>query len=60
MDDLKNPGPEDGKLVALGEEHELDFWTKTLGVTRDELRALVAKYGHSAAAIREGMEHPDG
>jgi len=59
-DNLDDPGPQDGKLISLTEEHELDYWTKTLGVTRDELRALVDKHGHSADAVREGMEHPDG
>lgn len=57
-DDLKNPGPEDGKLISLSEDHELDYWTGALGVSRDELRAAVEAVGHSAEAVRAHLAAP--
>jgi hypothetical protein len=55
MDDLNNPGPEDGKLISLTEEHELDRWTAKFGITRDELREAVAAVGHSARKVAEHL-----
>lgn len=54
-DDLTNPGPEDGKLISLTEEHELDYWSAELGLTRDELRVAVGAAGHSAKAVRDWL-----
>jgi hypothetical protein len=50
-DDLKNPGPEDGRLIALKEPHEVEYWTKKFDVTREELEAAVAEVGHSAKKV---------
>lgn len=59
MDDKANPGPEDGKLVSLGERFELDYWTSALGCTRARLREAVAAVGHSAAHVRAWLaDHP--
>lgn len=52
-DDLKNPGPEDGKLISLTQEHELDGWCRTFSCTRDELREAVKLMGNSAKAVRQ-------
>lgn len=54
-DDLTNPGPEDGKLISLTEEHELDYWAGALGITREKLREAVAVVGHSAEKVREWL-----
>jgi hypothetical protein len=55
-DDLNNPGPEDGKLISITEDHELDYWTKALNCSRDELRDAVAAVGHSADKVREYLD----
>lgn len=57
-DNLNDPGPEDGKLISLTEEHELDYWTGELGVSRDELRAAVGEVGHSVKAVRARLAAP--
>lgn len=58
-DDLKNPGPEDGKLISLSEDHELDYWTAELGVTREELRLAIAQAGHGVAAVKAFLASAD-
>jgi hypothetical protein len=42
----------DRKLISLTEEHEVRSWTKSLGVTEEELRKAVAAVGNSAEAVR--------
>ncbi|MCQ4271094.1 MULTISPECIES: DUF3606 domain-containing protein [Pseudomonas] len=52
MDDLSNRGPQDRARINVGEEHELRYWTKTLGVTEAELRAAVKAVGVMADKVR--------
>ena len=40
-DDLKNKGPQDRSRIAMGEEHEVRYWTEALGVSREKLKAAV-------------------
>jgi hypothetical protein len=58
-DDLKNRGSQDRSRIAMHEEHEVRYWTKALGVSKDELAAAVAKVGNSADAVRRelGKQH---
>ena len=42
-------------LIALNEELEVKYWTKHLGVSRDELQQAVDKVGNSAAAVRKEL-----
>jgi cell division inhibitor SulA len=51
-DDLRKSGPQDGWRISLHQEHELDYWTKALRVTRDELRTIVGKVGNLAKDVR--------
>lgn len=51
-DDLKNKGPQDRSRIAMGEEHEVRYWTETLGVSRERLQQAVDKVGNSASAVR--------
>jgi hypothetical protein len=39
----------------MGEEHEVRYWTKALGVTKEQLAAAVAKVGNSADAVRREL-----
>lgn len=55
-DNLNDPGPQDSKLIALEQEHEVRYWTERLGITEGELRAAVAEVGHSAAAVRAHLD----
>lgn len=54
-DDLKERGPEDASRISLTEEWEVRYWTKTLGVSREELDKLVRQHGHSADAVRKAL-----
>ncbi|MFZ0372823.1 MAG: DUF3606 domain-containing protein [Xanthobacteraceae bacterium] len=41
--------------IAPDDELELKYWTKHLGVTRDELQSVIDKVGNSAAAVRKEL-----
>jgi Protein of unknown function (DUF3606) len=41
--------------IAMSEELEVKYWTKHLGVSRDELQRAVNKVGNSAAAVRKEL-----
>jgi hypothetical protein len=55
MDDLQKKAPADRSKVNLHEAWEVDYWTKELGVSKDELQRLVKKVGDSAAAVRKEL-----
>lgn len=43
------------RLISLEQEYEVRYWTKSLRVTEEYLRQLVAKYGPSEMTIREAL-----
>jgi hypothetical protein len=55
-DNLKDRGPQDRSRINVGEEWELQYWTKALGVTAEELRKAVQKVGTSADAVRRELK----
>jgi len=55
MDDLKKKGAADRRKINMAEPWEVDYWTKELGVSREELRKLIAKVGTSADAVRKEL-----
>lgn len=44
-DNLKIKRPLDAKKINVNESWELDYWTKTLGVSADRLRQAVRVVG---------------
>ena len=52
-DDFTKRGSPDRSKIAMQEEHEVHYWTKHLGVSREELQRAVDKVGNSAAAVRK-------
>lgn len=54
-DDLSNRRPEDSSRISMEEEWEVRYWTRELGVSREELGRLVKKYGHSAVKVRQHL-----
>jgi len=54
-DDLNNRGPRDASRINLQEEHEVRYWTKKFGVTREQLEAAVRTAGRSADAVRREL-----
>jgi Protein of unknown function (DUF3606) len=56
VDDLKRRGPEDRKRININEPWELDRWSKELGLTKDQLRAAVRKFGSAADKVRDEVK----
>lgn len=51
-DDLTKKGPQDRSKINIHEPWELDYWSKTLGVSKEKLKQLVQQYGTSVSTIR--------
>lgn len=54
-DDKSKRGSADRSRIALGEEHEVQYWTKELGVSKQELQEAVKSVGNSADKVREHL-----
>ena len=44
-DDLKQTAKPDDQRINVEQDHELNYWSKELGVSRDELRKAVGQAG---------------
>ena len=55
MDSLRKKVWHDRSKINMHEAHEVKYWSKALGVTRDELQRSVDKVGNSAAAVRKEL-----
>jgi hypothetical protein len=54
-DDLTKKGSADRNKIAMGEEHEVQYWTRYFGVSRAELQTAVDKVGNSLTAVRKQL-----
>jgi len=54
-DDKSKAGSPDRDRINLSEDYEVRYWTKTLGVSEDELRAAVKQVGSTAEAVRRHL-----
>lgn len=54
-DNLQDRGSPDRKLVAMGEEHEVRYWTERFGVSEEQLRRAVEQVGNSAAEVEKQL-----
>jgi hypothetical protein len=54
-DDLSKRSGVDRSRIALGEEHEVRYWTEKLGVSREELERAVRAVGSNADRVREHL-----
>jgi 3-oxoacyl-[acyl-carrier-protein] synthase III len=57
-DDPRKRGEADRSKISMSEDHEVQYWTKHLGVTREQLQKAVDKVGNSAAAVRKELMKP--
>ena len=48
-------GPQDRSRINLSEGYEVEYWTKELGVDKDQLTRIALKHKGSAAAVREEL-----
>jgi Protein of unknown function (DUF3606) len=55
MDDLKKTGSQDRSKINMHESHEVQYWTKHLNVSKEELQRAIDKVGNGAAAVRKQL-----
>ncbi len=55
-DNTKQSGSPDSKRINVNEEHELQYWTKELGVTKNQLMEIVGRVGTSVEAVRKEIK----
>jgi hypothetical protein len=55
MDDLKEKGAAGRSKINMHEDYEVKYWTKELGVSREQLQKAVDKVRNSAAAVRKEL-----
>jgi hypothetical protein len=54
-DNLTKRGQPDRSKIHMHEAHEVKYWTRALGVTREELQKAIDKVGNSAATVRKEL-----
>ena len=54
-DNKKKTGSPDRDRINVNEDYEVQYWTKTLGVTAAQLREAVKAVGPTSAAVREHL-----
>ena len=55
MDDKSNRGPADRIRVNVHEAYEVQYWTKALGCTAEELKAAVKAVGVMVEDVRKHL-----
>lgn len=51
-DDIGNRGEPDRSRISLNQDHEVQYWTRELGVAEWELRNAVQRAGNSPDEVR--------
>lgn len=54
-DNLNIKGPQDPNTINLHQQHEISYWTKTLGVSEEKLRNAVNAVGNSVAKVKQHL-----
>lgn len=54
-DNLNNRGPQDRSRINVNESWEVAYWTKELGVSKEELEKAVQKAGPAVSAVRQEL-----
>ena len=54
-DDMKKTASPDRSKIAMDQNHEVRYWIKHLGVSRDAFERAVEKVGNSAAAVKKQL-----
>ena len=54
-DDKSKTGSPDRDRINLSEVYEVQYWTKELGVSEQELREAVKAVGNTSKAVRERL-----
>ena len=54
-DDRSRRGSQDRSRINMGEDYEVEYWTKTFGISKDRLAEIVNKVGDSVQAVRREL-----
>jgi hypothetical protein len=54
-DDPKQTGKPDDARINIEQEHEVSYWSKKLGVSREELRSAVDRAGPLVKYVRQQL-----
>jgi len=46
---------QDRTRINIGEDYEIEYWARTLGITKERLVAVIGKVGDSLAAVRREL-----
>jgi uncharacterized protein DUF3606 len=52
-DDTSKRGGQDRSRINTGQDYEVRYWTKELGVTETELKSAVEAAGNTVTAVRD-------
>ncbi len=55
MDNRTKRDQRDRSKINMHEDFEVKYWTRELGVTREQLQKAVDKVGNSAATVRKEL-----
>jgi hypothetical protein len=55
MDNLTKKDQRDRSKINVHEDFEVKYWTKELGVSKEQLQRAAEKVGNSAAAVRKEL-----
>ena len=50
-DDKNQRAPQDASRIAMGEDHEVRYWTDKFGVSAERLQVAVNAVGNGADAV---------
>ena len=48
--------PQDASRIAMGEDYEVEYWTKKFSVSSNELAVAVKAVGNSADAVERHLK----
>ena len=54
-DDPNKQGQPDRSRISLEQRHEVDYWTKRFGVSREQLEQAVRAVGNSVDAVQRHL-----
>jgi hypothetical protein len=55
VDSVKKTGVADRSKINMHQPHEVKYWTRELGVSREDLQRAVDKVGNTAATVRKQL-----
>ncbi len=55
-DNKKRKGPPDSQRINMNEDYEVSYWTRKLGVSREELKRATSKFGSMVTRIRKSFK----